>query len=126
MAPRSQASPTSFTPLPQTALGALHVPLLQVYPAPPGHGWPSCVASATASQTWVVPLHCHLSHAGGAAVQSVAGLLHENVQLVLQPSPFVALPSSHCSPGSTTLLPQIAVVQTAILQYLPTPHDVPS
>ena len=51
------------------------------------------------------------------------------VQLVSQASPLVVLPSSHCSPGSTTPLPQRGVVQlvsqASPLVALPSSHCSP-
>src|SRR5262249_49491963 len=106
-APKSQASPISVMPLPQTALGALHTPFWQTKPPP--HGTPSGVGSARGAHTcWAV--HVCTSHAGGAA-QSIAGITQENKQVLSHPSPFMMFPSSHCSPGSTTLSPHMAGLQ---------------
>src|SRR4051812_37481158 len=51
-----------------------------------------------------------------------------NLQLASQPSRFVMLPSSHCSPlgSSRKLSPHEESLHTAPRQMLPTPHVAPS
>ena len=52
------------------------------------------------------------------AAQTLPSGPHSLWQVELQPSPLVTLPSSHCSPASTTLLPHTAVaVQTPMKQF---------
>jgi len=120
--PKSHCSPVSVVPLPHTAVGATHAPLLQTRFVP--QDMPFFDVSATFSQACVA-LHAGIWHAG-AATQSVDAVTHSNVQSALQPLPVVPfeVPRSQVSPGSTMPLPHIAVVHVPVLQYLPVPHDV--
>src|SRR5260221_14226609 len=72
-APKSQASPSSTTPLPHPV--APHEPAMQIWPMP--HALPSCAGSATGTHT--LSLHVCIVHGGGAG-QSVAGSMHAAVQ----------------------------------------------
>ena len=112
--PKSHCSPVSLTPLPHTAVGAVHAPLLQTRFVP--HDMPFFAVSATAAHA------CDVSQTSfwqaGAVGQSVAGVTHSNVQFALQPLPIVPfdVPRSHCSLGSTMPLPHIGCVHVPFLQ----------
>src|SRR5262245_40556656 len=114
-APKSQSSPISITPFPQTAPAPRQAPFVQVRPT--SHSEPSCAGSGASPQV-LFAVQTALLHGIGAG-QSAAGSTHDGTQPGSHPSPGTMLPSSQASPASTTPLPHEARTQKAFLQVPP-------
>src|SRR5262249_41976906 len=90
-APRSHCSPASTTPLPHTAAGVLHTPLLHTLPppqevpsasgVPAAHFWPGVPVGPVTVLQVSAPLH------GLPSSQVLGAFVHEKVQLGSQPEP---------------------------------------
>jgi hypothetical protein len=119
--PSSQSSPVSTMPLPQPA--GTQSPSLHEPSAPSGvaHVVPSGVS--TVVQTCAVMLQVSTPLQIRPSKQSLSSV-QVQVQSGSQPSPATALPSSHCSPGSTRVLPQAAASQMPVWQVPPAPSAV--
>src|SRR5207245_1725104 len=125
----------STTPSPHD--GATQTPPLHTLPAaaslaiPASLPGPQLVPSPTgvpAVQTCVVSLHVPCPAHGSLGAQSRVGsaVTHEYLHVVSQPSPLVALPSSHSSGAVTIPSPHVDVVHVPPLHTCPAPHDCPS
>src|SRR4051812_20029058 len=113
-------------PLPQVA--ALHTPALQNLVASPGQGRPSAIG-VRGEQVCAVASHVLApAHASVAAqLRAASPTTQVNLQVTgSQPSPEVALPSSHSSVPFFTPSPHETSRQVCPWHSLPSPHEVPS
>src|SRR5690348_1985537 len=93
-------------PRPPTALPSVWTPPVIVPPCAPHASIVSLVQPLGTVKVCTAPV----------ALNVCEPALHSVMQLPEQPSPAVVLPSSHCSPGSSVPLPQVASTAHVIVQ----------